>query len=102
MLIVLMQGIVFIPLQPLSSDYACDFMFPVGEAQISGFLMTAGQIMGVVFVVLSQNVFGLGNGGSVEDEKASALHSVIMSNSLLAIGCVIMMLQKAELKRAKL
>ena len=30
MVIALMQGIVFIPIQPLTSDYACDTMFPIG------------------------------------------------------------------------
>lgn len=28
--VVIFQGMVFIPLQPLSADYACDIMFPIG------------------------------------------------------------------------
>lgn len=55
-----MQGIVFIPLMPLCMDYSCDTMFPIGEATISGFLITGGQILGVVFIVIAQSIFGLG------------------------------------------
>lgn len=28
--VVTLQGMVFIPLQPLSADYSCDIMFPIG------------------------------------------------------------------------
>lgn len=65
LLIVILQGMVFIPLQPLSGDYACDFMFPVGEAQITGTLLTAGQIIGIFFIVVAQGVFGLGSGSKM-------------------------------------
>ncbi|CAM6006598.1 unnamed protein product [Sphagnum balticum] len=43
------QGIVFIPLMPLSFDYGCDILYPAGEAQITGCLMTSGQIIGIIF-----------------------------------------------------
>ena len=58
--IVIVQGVVFVTIQPLSFDYACDFMFPVGEAQISGLLISTGQILGLLLILLSQNVFSLG------------------------------------------
>lgn len=64
MILVIMQGMVFIPLQPLSIDYGCDILFPIGEAQISGFLITAGQILGVIFILVSENIFNLGTAGS--------------------------------------
>ena len=60
MIIISMQGIVFIPLMPLCMDYSCDTMFPIGEATISGFLITGGQILGVVFIFIAQSIFGLG------------------------------------------
>ena len=62
LILVVMQGTVFIPLQPLSIDYGCDTLFPMGEAQISGFLITGGQILGIAFVLISQSIFGLGEG----------------------------------------
>jgi hypothetical protein len=52
-MLVALQGIVFIPLMPLSFDYGCDILFPAGEAQITGCLMTSGNFLGVVFVNLS-------------------------------------------------
>jgi hypothetical protein len=48
----MVQGILFIPMMPLCFDYGCDILFPVGEAQITGTLMTAGQIIGILFVIL--------------------------------------------------
>ncbi len=48
----MVQGILFIPIMPLCFDYGCDILFPVGEAQITGTLMTAGQIIGILFVIL--------------------------------------------------
>lgn len=48
--VIVLQGVLFIPIMPLSFDYGCDTMFPIGEAQITGTLMTAGQIIGIVFV----------------------------------------------------
>lgn len=50
--IVFMQGVVFIPLMPLSFDYSCDILFPAGEAQITGTLMASGNLLGVLFVLL--------------------------------------------------
>jgi hypothetical protein len=48
--LVVLQGVVFIPLQPLTIDYGSDTMFPIGEAQITGFMLSMGQIFGVAFV----------------------------------------------------
>lgn len=50
-IIVLLQGVIFIPLMPLSFDYACDILFPAGEAQITGCLMTSGNFIGLLFVL---------------------------------------------------
>jgi hypothetical protein len=58
--LVALQGIVFIPLQPLTIDYGSDTMFPIGEAAITGFMLSGGQIFGILFVEISQLVFGLG------------------------------------------
>lgn len=55
------QGFVFIPMQPLTIDYGSDTMFPIGEAQITGFMLSVGQIFGVFFVECSQLIFGLGS-----------------------------------------
>jgi hypothetical protein len=54
-LIVLLQGIIFIPLMPLSFDYGCDILFPAGEAQITGCMMTSGNLIGLLFVQLSNS-----------------------------------------------
>jgi hypothetical protein len=35
-------------------------MFPIGEAQIGGFLMSVGQIFGILFMEVSQKIFKLG------------------------------------------
>lgn len=50
LIIVIVQGLVFIPLLPISFDYSCDVLFPAGEAMITGCLMTSGQIFGILFV----------------------------------------------------
>lgn len=50
LIIVFLQGIIFIPLMPLTFDYACDILFPAGEAQITGCLMTSGNFIGMLFV----------------------------------------------------
>jgi hypothetical protein len=49
-ILVIFQGFVFIPLQPLTIDYGSDIMFPIGEAQITGFMLSVGQIFGIGFV----------------------------------------------------
>jgi FLVCR family feline leukemia virus subgroup C receptor-related protein len=52
LVIVFLQGVIFIPLMPLSFDYGCDILFPAGEAQITGCLMTSGNLFGLIFVLL--------------------------------------------------
>lgn len=52
-ILVFMQGAIFIPLMPLTFDYGCDILFPAGEAQITGCLMTSGNLIGFIFVVLA-------------------------------------------------
>lgn len=61
--LVVFQGIVFIPLQPLTIDYGSDTMFPIGEAQITGFMLSVGQIFGIVFIEAAQLIFKLGDDG---------------------------------------
>ena len=46
----LLLGTGLTPLMPLSFDFGCETMFPVGEAQITGILMTGGQIVGLIEV----------------------------------------------------
>jgi hypothetical protein len=48
--IAFLQGIIFIPLMPLSFDYTCDILFPAGEAQITGCLMASGNLFGALYV----------------------------------------------------
>lgn len=59
--LIIMQGVLFIPIQPISIDYGIDAMFPVGEAQITGIMLSLGQIFGIVFVEVAQQIFDLGN-----------------------------------------
>lgn len=37
-----------------------------------------------------------------QDQKAAAFNSVVFTNSFLAVGCIVLLLQNGELKRAKL
>lgn len=48
------QGLIYVPSQPMTIDYGIDTMFPVGEAQITGFMLSLGQIFGIIFVKISQ------------------------------------------------
>ena len=51
MILSILQGVVFIPFMPLSFDFGCDILFPAGEAQITGCLMAAGNLVGVIYVL---------------------------------------------------
>jgi len=46
-----------LPLLPLCFDLACEITFPVGEAFTTGLLMTGGQIVGVVEVIIKLHRF---------------------------------------------
>ena len=46
----LLMGSSLTPLLPLSFDFGCEIVFPVGEAQVTGILMTSGQIVGIIEV----------------------------------------------------
>jgi FLVCR family feline leukemia virus subgroup C receptor-related protein len=48
----ILLGFAQIPLIPLSFDFGCEIVFPVGEAQVTGVLMSGGQIIGVLEVSL--------------------------------------------------
>lgn len=92
--LVVCQGIVFIPLQPLTIDYASDTMFPIGEAQITGFMLSVGQIFGIVFIEVAQLAFKLGEVGlSASESQTAAFNSVLFTNAFLAVGCVTLILQ---------
>jgi hypothetical protein len=47
---ILLLGSGLTPLLPLSFDFGCEIVFPVGEAQVTGVLMTGGQIIGILEV----------------------------------------------------
>lgn len=46
------MGATLTPLIPLSFDFGCEIVFPVGEAQVTGILMTGGQIVGIISVFI--------------------------------------------------
>lgn len=99
--LVVCQGIVFIPLQPLTIDYGSDTMFPIGEAQITGVMLSVGQIFGILFMEVAQLIFGLGY-DDVDQRQASFKSVKSFCNSFLAVGSIVLLLQNGELKRAKL
>ena len=48
-----MMGIIFLPFIPLSLSYGTDILFPFGEAQITGCILTSGQLVSIVMVLLT-------------------------------------------------
>lgn len=55
-----LMGFAALPLLPLCFDFACELTFPIGEAFTTGLLMTGGQIVGVIEVVLWFSGFFIG------------------------------------------
>lgn len=49
-LAIVLLGTGLTPLMPLGFDFGCEILFPVGEAQVTGILMTGGQIVGIIEV----------------------------------------------------
>lgn len=47
-----LMGFAALPLLPLSFDLACELTFPIGEAMTTGLLMTGGQIIGAIEVLV--------------------------------------------------
>eukprot|EP00743_Colponemidia_sp_Colp-15_P004645 GILK01005006.1.p1 GENE.GILK01005006.1~~GILK01005006.1.p1 ORF type:complete len:457 (-),score=72.14 GILK01005006.1:248-1618(-) len=45
-------GLFMTPVMPLSLELACEVTYPVGEATSAGFLLTGGQIVGVVEILV--------------------------------------------------
>lgn len=45
-------GAVMIGLFPILFDFACDVLFPAGEAQIVGCMNTLGNVLGTIIVIL--------------------------------------------------
>ena len=66
-------------------------------------MISMGQIFGIIFVEVAQLVFGLGDLDKTQDEqKTSAFYSVVFCNAFLLLGCLILLVQNGELKRAKI
>lgn len=51
MLTLLVVGFSITPLIPLGFDLGCEMEFPVGEAQVTGVLMTGAQIVAIIEVL---------------------------------------------------
>jgi hypothetical protein len=47
-----MLGVIFLPFIPLSLSYGTDILFPFGEAQITGCILTSGQFVSIIMVLL--------------------------------------------------
>lgn len=66
-------------------------------------MISMGQIFGILFVEVAQLAFGLGDfDKSDEEQKTSAFYSVVFCNAFLLLGCIILLFQNGELKRAKI
>lgn len=45
-------GLTMVPILPIGFEFACEVTFPIGEAMSGGILMTSGQIVGIIFILL--------------------------------------------------
>eukprot|EP00002_Diphylleia_rotans_P018704 TRINITY_DN3617_c0_g1_i1.p1 TRINITY_DN3617_c0_g1~~TRINITY_DN3617_c0_g1_i1.p1 ORF type:complete len:448 (+),score=102.51 TRINITY_DN3617_c0_g1_i1:47-1390(+) len=78
------------PIMPVSLELGCEIAYPIGEALPSGLLMTAGQIFGIVMVVVMGLLID-------EDEVVWANWIVVIS---IGVAFVAMGFFKGELKRS--
>jgi len=45
-------GIVLVSCIPLSFGYSCDIMYPAGEAQVTGWILNTGNVVGILMVLI--------------------------------------------------
>ncbi len=99
LIVVIVQGIVFVPAMPLCFDYGVDIMFPVGEAQITGLMMSGGQIAGLVYIFVGQLAWGLGKDDV--SQKTAALATSITVSVVSTIGCITALFFNSKLVRTE-
>jgi len=64
-------------------------------------MISVGQVFGIIFVEIAQLFFGLGRKdmGNIDEVKDAVLKSVIFSNVIMIIGCLVLMREDRELKK---
>jgi hypothetical protein len=49
-------GFFIVPFIPLTFELTCEITFPIGEAISTGLLMTGGQIIALIYVMIFLNI----------------------------------------------
>ena len=80
------------PILPITYDLACEIAFPVGEAQITGILNSAGMIFSFFMILGSE--FSIGY-GSTSDSLANLVLLIV----IMTVGLIFYCLLKPKLKR---
>ncbi len=62
--------------------------------------MTGGQIIGIIFIVVSQQIFKLGD--KSVDQKDASFYTTVFIGIFLLFGCIGLFFFNSELKRSKL
>jgi len=103
-----LMGFGALPLLPLCFDLACEITFPVGEAFTTGLLMTGGQIVGVVEVIIKFHrifmlifkkvlIFDFAFAGN---EKINSVEALVILFGLTFLGLVSCFFIKQNLVRS--
>ena len=85
-----------LPILPIGMEFACEITFPVGEAMSDGFLMTAGQVAGIIFTVMSSQLLD-----EMENQKKAAWISMGTQIAYVVVGTVAIFFVKEDLKRLR-
>jgi hypothetical protein len=65
--------------------------------------MTSGQIFGILFILVSQQIFGLGDSSNtIDQDKSASLYTTIFVGAFGLTGVIPYAFFKNELKRSKL
>jgi len=54
-------GFTMTPVLPISLELGCEVCYPIGEATPTGFLMTSGQIVGIIMIIATDQLISQGH-----------------------------------------
>jgi len=93
-------GFTMTPVLPLSLELATEISYPIGEATACGFLMTNGQIFGIIMILIVDWLLKTGKEESPQAERTHIKWCVWTLTGCMAFSLLLMVFFKAELKRS--
>ena len=95
-------GASMVPILPVGFEFAIEMSYPVGEAMSAGVLMSVGQVIGIIFTLMTTALLSAYENPDGSQDKMGGLISMFIMLATVLISFIFSFFLREDLRRLKL